>query len=261
MNRETLLQLLNDVRDDKISTKVACERLALLPYEDLGFAKIDHHRKLRSGMPEVIYAAGKTPAQTAEIFARMAAQGGSVLATKADAASAAAVADRVPDATYYELAKCITLRRDETVNKAGLIAVVCAGTSDLPIAEEAAITAELFGCGVTRIADAGVAGLHRLLAHLPQLRAADAIIACAGMEGALPSVIGGLVAVPVIAVPTSIGYGASLGGVTALLSMLNSCSPNITVVNIDNGFGAGYVASLIVSRRYSQEDGDEVAHG
>jgi len=248
LEQDRLLQLLRGVRDGGVTVEEALVSLAHLPYEDTGFAKIDHHRPIRSGMPEVIYAAGKTPQQVAHIFASLAAHGNNVLATKADADCAAAVIDQIDGSVYHQLARCITLQQSKASTNTGRVTVVCAGTSDLPIAEEAAITAELFGCAVTRIADVGVAGIHRLLAHLPLLREADVVIACAGMEGALPSVIGGLVASPVIAVPTSVGYGASFGGITALLSMLNSCSPNTTVVNIDNGFGAGYVATLIARK-------------
>ncbi len=241
------------------------DRLTTLPFEDIGFAKVDHHRSLRSGMPEAVYAEGKTPEQVGLIFERLARTGVPALATRANAAHAAAVRALVPQAVYHPLARCVALpgtgSRTETSGSPeaagssevpsrpeaipGTIAVVCAGTSDLPVAEEAALTAELYGARVTRITDVGVAGLHRLLAHLPLLREADVVVACAGMEGALPSVLGGLVAVPVIAVPTSVGYGASLGGIAALLGMLNSCSPNTAVVNIDNGFGAGYLACLV----------------
>lgn len=247
MLRESWLNLLRAYKSGETSEAEVIERLELLPYEDIGFARIDHHRALRSGMPEVIYAERKTPAQVASIFDRLAASGVPVLATRADAQHAAAVAAVQPEAQYHELARCITLAGEAAFPEAdrGHIVVVCAGTSDLPVAEEAALTASLFGARVTRLCDVGVAGLHRLLAHLPELRSADVVVACAGMEGALPSVIGGLVAVPVIAVPTSVGYGASLHGVTAMLGMMNSCSPNISVVNIDNGFGAGYLACLI----------------
>jgi len=244
MRREAVLELLRQLEARKTTPEAVAERLASLPFEDLGFATLDHHRSLRSGMPEVIFAAGKTPAQVAEIFTRLAASGVSVLATRASEEHFAAVREAVPQAELHALARCITLAQGNAPT-AGHVAVVCAGTSDLPVSEEAAITAEIFGAQVTRICDVGVAGLHRLLAHLETLRAADAIIACAGMEGALASVVGGLVAVPVIAVPTSVGYGAAFEGVAALLGMLNACSPNITVVNIDNGFGAGYVATLI----------------
>ncbi len=246
MDRDAVLALLTELQAGNKSVDEVAERLAVLPFEDLGFAKIDHHRPLRSGLPEVVFASGKTPEQTAQIMARLAASGVPALATRADAATFSATALMVPGAEYHETARCITIgvRREGR----GEIAVLCAGTSDLPVAEEAALTAEVFGAKVTRLYDVGVAGLHRLLAQLPALRAADHVIVCAGMEGALPSVVGGLVDVPVIAVPTSVGYGASFGGLTAMLGMLNSCSPNVTVVNIDNGFGAGYSASLYVGK-------------
>jgi hypothetical protein len=218
---------------------------ANLPFEDLGHARIDHHRALRTGLPEVIYAQGKSPEQTAEIFARMAASGTDVLATRADATTAAMVLASVPAAQHHPQARAITLRQSKVEEPQGNIAILSAGTSDQPVAEEAAVTAELFNTKVTRLYDVGVAGLHRLLAVRDQLSQANAIIVCAGMEGALPSVVGGLVGVPVIAVPTSVGYGASFSGAAALLGMLNSCSPNVSVVNIDNGFGAAYTAVLI----------------
>jgi len=245
MNKSSLLELLAEVQRGAISPTEASERLAILPFEDLGHARIDHHRSLRTGLPEVIYAAGKSPAQTAEIFARMAATGVDVLTTRADETTAAAVRESFPAAEYNAQARTLTLRQTAPVPPQGHIAVLCAGTSDLPVAEEAAITAELFNTAVTRLYDIGVAGLHRLLAVREELALADAVIVCAGMEGALPSVVGGLVGVPVIAVPTSVGYGASFAGAAALLGMLNSCSPNVTVVNIDNGFGAAYTATMI----------------
>ncbi|HEY0307539.1 MAG TPA: nickel pincer cofactor biosynthesis protein LarB [Acidobacteriaceae bacterium] len=246
MERDALLTLLSQVQQGKLAPTAACEQLANLPFEDAGFAKIDHHRPLRTGLPEVIFSSGKTPAQVAEIFARLAASGVAVLATRADAAAFEAVLTQTPGAQFNPIARTITLQRTSSVSPpAGNIAVVCAGTSDIPIAEEAAITAELFGATVDRIHDVGVAGLHRILAQRERLATAHVVICCAGMEGALPSVVGGLVGVPVIAVPTSVGYGASFGGATALLGMLNSCSPNVTVVNIDNGFGAAYVATMI----------------
>jgi NCAIR mutase (PurE)-related protein len=244
MNKTTLLELLASVERGDLTPQAASERLANLPFEDLGHARIDHHRSLRTGLPEVIYAAGKTPTQVAEIFTRMAAAGHDVLATRADQLTAEAVLAAVPAAVHHPQARAITLKQTQT-EPHGHIAVVCAGTSDLPIAEEAANTAELFHTRVTRLYDVGVAGIHRLLAVREQLASANAVIVCAGMEGALPSVVGGLVGVPVIAVPTSVGYGASFSGTTALLGMLNSCSPNVTVVNIDNGFGAAYSATLI----------------
>jgi NCAIR mutase (PurE)-related protein len=249
MTRETILELLERVRAGETDPEAAVHELARLPYEDAGFARIDHHRNLRLGLPEVIYAAGKTPGQVAEIFARMAAAGAGVLATRAGIDAYAAVAERVPEAAYHEQARIIGLRQRDPGEPAGSVAVVCAGTSDLPVAEEAAVTAEYLGLRVARIWDVGVAGLHRILAEREALRAAQAVVVCAGMEGALPSVVGGLVAAPVIAVPTSVGYGAAFGGVAALLGMLNSCSPNVCVVNIDNGFGAAYVAAMMVRGR------------
>jgi NCAIR mutase (PurE)-related protein len=252
MTREMILQLLESVQAGQTAPAAALQELARMPYEDAGFARIDHHRALRLGLPEVIYASGKTPAQVAEIFARMAAAGGSVLATRANADAYAAVKLRVPEAVYHEQASIIGLLAATRPQQAGSIAVVCAGTSDLPVAEEAATTAEYLGCTVTRIWDVGVAGLHRILAAREGLSAARAVIVCAGMEGALPSVVGGLVAAPVIAVPTSVGYGAAFGGVAALLGMLNSCSPNVCVVNIDNGFGAAYVAAMMVRAQSSE---------
>jgi NCAIR mutase (PurE)-related protein len=252
MNPTTLLNLLAEVQRGTLTPEQASARLADLPFEDLDYAKIDHHRTLRSGLPEVIYAAGKTPAQTAEIFARMAATGVDVLATRADEATAEAVLTAVPAAIHHPQARAITLRQSPHAALRGHVAVLCAGTSDLPIAEEAAITAELFGTHVTRHYDVGVAGLHRILAQRESINQANAVIVCAGMEGALPSVVGGLVGVPVIAVPTSVGYGASFSGAAALLGMLNSCSPNVTVVNIDNGFGAAYTATLIARTAHSR---------
>lgn len=245
MNKASLLELLAAVQTGAVSPSAASDRLATLPYEDLGHARIDHHRALRTGLPEVIYAQGKSPEQTAEIFARMAANGTDVLATRADAAIATAVLAVTPAAIYHPTARAITLRQSPAKATEGHVAILSAGTSDQPIAEEAATTAELFNAKVSRLYDVGVAGLHRLLSVREQLNQADVVIVCAGMEGALPSVVGGLVGVPVIAVPTSVGYGASFDGAAALLGMLNSCSPNVTVVNIDNGFSAAYTAVLI----------------
>jgi hypothetical protein len=216
-----------------------------LPFEDIGFAKLDHHRTLRTGMPEVIFAAGKTVAQVAAIFARMASAGGNVLATRATREMYEAVLAVEPRAEFHEIAHAITLTQTAPTPGKGTIAVVCAGTSDLPVAEEAVVTARLMGNTVELIADVGVAGIHRLLAQKNSLQSARVLIVCAGMEGALPTVVGGLVNAPVLAVPTSIGYGASFGGIAALLGMLNTCSPNVSVVNIDNGFGAACIASLI----------------
>ena len=248
MNSQALRKLFDQVRRKRLSPDDAVERLCHLPFEDLGFAKLDHHRALRQGMPEVIFAQGKTPQQVAEIFQRLAAHGGNVLATRATEEQYAAVAASVPRVEYRPLARAIALKRDRKQHGKGVIVVVSAGTSDIPVAEEAVVTAELMGNNVQHIYDVGVAGIHRLLAHRGALAKARVIVVCAGMEGALPSVVGGLVGVPVIAVPTSIGYGAAFEGLAALLGMLNSCASNVSVVNIDNGFGAGYVASLINRR-------------
>lgn len=245
MDDSALRKLLEQVRDSQLSPEEGMTRLRHLPFEDLGFAKIDHHRPLRVGMPEVIYSAGKTPEQVAEIFVRMAACSRNVLATRADQEKFQAVQARVAEAEFHPVSGCIVVHRNREKRGHGLIAVVCAGTSDIPIAEEAAVTADLMGNEVEQLCDVGVAGLHRLLSKRDLLNRARVLIVCAGMEGALPSVVAGLVPAPVICVPTSVGYGASFGGLAALLGMLNSCSPNTAVVNIDNGFGAGYLASII----------------
>jgi pyridinium-3,5-biscarboxylic acid mononucleotide synthase len=252
LNRESLRQLMQAVQSGEVLPEDACDRLKDLPFEDLGYAKVDHHRSIRTGMPEVIYAAGKTAQQVAGIFRSMVAAGGNVLATRATREQFQAVSEIEPRAAYHELSRCITLKQNPTPARPGLVAIVCAGTSDLPVAEEARVTAELMGNAVELIADVGVAGLHRLLAQRARLQQANVLIVCAGMEGALPSVVGGIVAAPVIAVPTSVGYGASFGGLAALLGMLNSCSPNVSVVNIDNGFGAAYIATLINQTRESK---------
>jgi pyridinium-3,5-biscarboxylic acid mononucleotide synthase len=245
MNPEAIERLLTEVREGRTEVSEALERLRHLPFEDLGFAKLDHHRALRTGMPEVIFAQGKSEAQVSAIFAHMAQAGGNVLATRATRAVYDAVRNVEPRAEFLETARAITLKQAEPPAGKGLVAVVCAGTSDLPVAEEAAVTARLMGNSVELIADVGVAGIHRLLAQKDTLTGARVLIVCAGMEGALPTVVGGLVHAPVVAVPTSVGYGASLGGVAALLGMLNTCAPNVCVVNIDNGFGAACIASLI----------------
>jgi pyridinium-3,5-biscarboxylic acid mononucleotide synthase len=245
MDRAQIEALLNEVRSGSVAVADALERLRHLPFEDLGFAKVDHHRALRTGMPEVIFAESKTPAQVAAIFARMAKAGGNVLATRASHAVYDAVLNAEPRAEFHERARAITLTQTPAAAGKGTVGVVCAGTSDLPVAEEAAVTARLMGNTVELVADVGVAGIHRLLAQQNMLKAARVLVVCAGMEGALPTVVGGLVHAPVIAVPTSVGYGASLGGVAALLGMLNTCAPNVSVVNIDNGFGAACIASLI----------------
>lgn len=245
MNAQSIRKLFEQVRRGKLSADDAVDRLRHLPFEDLGFAKVDHHRALRVGMPEVVFGQGKTPKQIAEIFARLAKRGGNVLATRASKAQFTAVRKKVRKAEYRELAQTIVLGQDHNRYGKGRIAVVSAGTSDIPVAEEAVVTAEIMGNEVEHLYDVGVAGIHRLLANRGTLMRARVVIVCAGMEGALPSVVGGLVGVPVIAVPTSVGYGAAFKGVAALLGMMNSCASNVSVVNIDNGFGAGYVASLI----------------
>ena len=222
----------------------ALRRLRDLPFERLDFAELDHHRALRTGFPEVVLGLGKTPEQVAAIAERLAAQSGRLLVTRVDPDAYRTVKERVPDASYHATARAITLDRPGAAKRPG-VAVCCAGTSDLPVAEEAAVTAELMGSAVDRMYDVGVAGLHRLLDKLDRLHAAKALVVVAGMEGALPSVVAGLVAAPVIAVPTSVGYGASFGGLAPLLSMLNSCAAGVAVVNIDNGFGAGYMAAVI----------------
>ena len=248
MNEETLRQLLESVRSGEAQIDEAVARLRRLPFESMGFATVDHHRSLRCGFPEVIFCPGKTIDQVREIFVRLAEAGGNVLATRAGEEVYQAVAGALPAAQYHPLARAITLRQAARPDAAGHVAVVSAGTSDMPVAEEARVTAEILDQHVTTHYDVGVAGIHRLLAHGEQLQSADAIVVVAGMEGALASVVGGLVAVPVLAVPTSVGYGASFSGLAALLAMLNSCASNVSVVNIDNGFGGGYIASLI-SRR------------
>ena len=245
MNAESIRNLFEQVRKGKLTPDDAVARLRHMPFEDLGFAKVDHHRTLRNGMPEVILGEGKTPEQVAGIFARLAEHGGNILATRANEKQFAAVKKKNRAAEYRDLARAIVLQRDSTKYGKGIVAVVSAGTSDIPVAEEAVVTAEVMGNEVEHFYDVGVAGIHRLLANREALTRARVVIVCAGMEGALPSVVGGLVGVPVIAVPTSVGYGASFKGMAALLGMLNSCASNVSVVNIDNGFGAGYVASLI----------------
>lgn len=236
--------LLEKVRSGEISVAQAAEQLKTLPYENLGFARVDHHRKLRQGFPEVIFCQGKTPEQAAAIAQSLARSEGSVLASRAAPAHFEAIRALLPDAVYHKEARIVTVQRRPLAPK-GRVAVCTGGTADIPVAEEAAVTAEMFGCRVDRIFDVGVAGIHRLFDRLPLIRQANAVVAVAGMEGALAGVVGGLVDRPVIAVPTSVGYGSNFGGLSALLTMLNSCSAGIGVVNIDNGFGAGYLAAQI----------------
>jgi len=245
MDQEQLRTLFEQVRSGETDIDAAVVRMRHMPFEDLGFAKIDHHRALRHGMPEVIFAKGKTPPQVVAIAEKLLEQSPNVLITRADAQCASSVAERLPFAEYFPLSGVIRFWRERTVHGKGTIAVVCAGTSDMFVAEEAQLTAEVMGNRVDTIHDIGVAGIHRLMHNRERLTEARVIVVCAGMEGALPSAIGGLVSCPVIAVPTSVGYGASFHGLAALLGMLNSCARNVTVVNIDNGFGAGYNASII----------------
>ena len=245
MDQEQLRGLFEQVRDGAMDIDAAMVRMRHMPFEDLGFAKIDHHRALRHGIPEVVFAKGKTPDQVVAIAGKLLENARNVLITRAARECAAAVTASLAGAEHAPLSGAIRFWRDRTVHGKGRIAIVCAGTSDMPVAEEAQITAEVMGNEVETIFDIGVAGIHRLMSNRERLTEARVIVVCAGMEGALPSAVGGLVSCPVIAVPTSVGYGASFHGLAALLGMLNSCASNVTVVNIDNGFGAGYVASLI----------------
>lgn len=245
MNEHTLKQLLAQVKQGAVSIESAVEQLRDLPFKDLGHAKIDNHRQLRSGYPEVIWCRGKTVAQVKDIVAFMLTQEHNILATRADEAMYRAVAELNPDFRYNPLARTFSLKRTTKLASKHAIAIVTAGTADIPVAEEAAETADLLGNQVEKFFDVGVAGVHRLLAQLERIRQARVIIVVAGMEGALASVVGGLVNKPIIAVPTSIGYGAHFGGLSALLGMLTTCANGVSVVNIDNGFGAAYMASLI----------------
>ena len=249
MNRLQLRALLDEVRSGTLTPQSAHDQLLQYlrqsPYEDLGFARVDHHRSMRQGFPEVIYGPGKTPDQIAAISERIVATGHNLLVTRTGLDAYEAVRQRLPAASFHEQARTITLRTTALPPGRGTILVAAAGTADIPVAEEAVVSAEIMGNSVDRLYDVGVAGLHRLLAQQARLSAAHVVIVVAGMEGALPSVIGGLVDVPVIAVPTSVGYGSSFGGITALLAMLNSCASGVSVVNIDNGFGAAAIASSI----------------
>jgi NCAIR mutase (PurE)-related protein len=245
MNAKEVEKLLKDVKNGQTSIKKALEVLKDFPYTDLGFARIDHHREFRTGYPEIIYCAGKSVEQVREIFRVMSEKQNNVIGTRANQEMYEAVRSISTDIVYYPVARIISLQKKKTPVPESRIAIITAGTSDMPVAEEAAITAELLGNKVVRIYDAGVAGIHRLVDKLPDIRGCRVIIVIAGMEGALASVVGGLVDKPVIAVPTSVGYGANFGGISALLGMLTSCSTGVTVVNIDNGFGAGFAASMI----------------
>ncbi len=245
MNIKEVEKLLNDVKNGETTVDKALDVLKNFPYTDLGFARIDHHREMRTGYPEIIYCAGKSVEQVKEIIRVMSERENNVIGTRANQEMYDAVKSIIPAAVFYPMARIISVQKKKPETPESSIAVITAGTSDMPVAEEAAITAELLGNKVVRIYDAGVAGIHRLVDKLPEIRSCRVVVVIAGMEGALASVVGGLVDKPVIAVPTSVGYGANFGGISALLAMLTSCSTGVTVVNIDNGFGAGFSASMI----------------
>ncbi len=245
MNQESLRTLLDQVKSGALDVTGAMEKLRSLPFDDLGFAKVDHHRQLRCGFPEVILCQGKTPEQVRKIASHIVENGSDLLATRADQATFESVKEAVPDAVFEEAARCITSRQTETEEYPGEILILTAGTSDIPVAEEARVTAEMMDNKVEAVYDVGVAGIHRLFSHKERIQTASAIVVVAGMEGALASVVGGLTDRPVVAVPTSVGYGASVEGLAPLLTMMNSCAAGVSVVNIDNGFGAGYIAALI----------------
>jgi len=245
MQEKELIKLLEDLKAGNIEINDAVKELKELPFKDLGFAKVDFHRELRQGHPEVVFCQGKTPEQVKEIVKVLAQRSNNILATRADEEAYKAVKEVLPEAQYFKLARIVKVNEQKEITGKGKILVMSAGTADLPVAEEAVITAEAFGNEVERLYDVGVAGIHRLLANIDKLNEARVIIVAAGMEGALASVVGGLVNVPVIAVPTSVGYGASFNGLSALLTMLNSCAAGVGVVNIDNGFGAARLASVI----------------
>jgi NCAIR mutase (PurE)-related protein len=252
MDRESLRRLIDDVAGGRTTVEEAVERLRNLPFEDTGYARIDHHRELRRGFPEVIFCEGKTPEQIAGIATKILEHGSDLLATRCSPEQYEKVSGSLEDAVYHEEGRLFAVRRAE-LEENGFVAVVAGGTSDMPVSEEAALTAKYLGCRVGRFYDVGVAGIHRLLSSWKDIQEADVIIVVAGMEGALASVVAGMAAVPVIAVPTSIGYGASFGGLAALLAMLNSCAGGVTVVNIDNGFGAAYAAALICRQIYTEK--------
>lgn len=244
MNKQQLTELLNDIQSGNVSVDTGLDRLKKMPFEDIGFAKIDHHRALRSGFPEVVFCQGKTHEQVARIFEALREHGANLLFTRAEPDLYEHVRELDDRLEYHEAARCMTLRAAPSEG-IGHVLVISAGTADIPVAEEAALCAELSGSRVERLFDVGVAGIHRLTAHIDKLHEARCIVTVAGMEGALPSVVAGLAGCPVIAVPTSVGYGAHLGGLAPLLTMLNCCAPQVVVVNIDNGFGAGFTASMI----------------
>lgn len=245
MKREQIIELLEKVKKGDLEIEQAYESIKELPYSDLGHTKVDNHREIRTGYPEVIFCAGKTNKQVCDIIEHMDKKGTNILATRATEEMYNDVKKKIPGAKFHEMSKIISVKKQETGGTASYISIVTAGTSDIAVAEEAAITAEFYGNAVKRVFDVGVAGIHRLTGKIEEIRKARVVVVVAGMEGALPSVIGGMVDKPVIAVPTSIGYGANFGGLSALLGMLTSCASGISVVNIDNGFGAGYLAGMI----------------
>lgn len=257
MKDRHLMELLEQVKNGEIDVEKAYDELKDMPFRDMGFANVDNHRAIRTGFPEVVFCQGKTPEQIRDIMKELASHGGNIMGTRADREDFEAVKEALPEAEYFDTARIIAVRdtkaadngQEDDREKKGSVVVVTAGTADIPVAEEAAVTAEILGNATDRIYDVGVAGIHRLFAKLDRIRKADVVIVVAGMEGALASVVGGLVDSPVIAVPTSIGYGSNLGGLSALLSMLNSCANGVGIVNIDNGFGAAYLASVINSKR------------
>lgn len=257
MKDRHLMELLEQVKSGEIDVEKAYDELKDMPFRDMGFANVDNHRAIRTGFPEVVFCQGKTPEQIRDIMKELVSHGGNIMGTRADREDFEAVKEALPEAEYFDTARIIAVRDTKTAyngqadgrEEKGSVVVVTAGTADIPVAEEAAVTAEILGNATDRIYDVGVAGIHRLFAKLDRIRKADVVIVVAGMEGALASVVGGLVDSPVIAVPTSIGYGANLGGLSALLSMLNSCANGVGIVNIDNGFGAAYLASVINSKR------------
>jgi NCAIR mutase (PurE)-related protein len=245
MDREALKSLLEEVREGATGVDQAIERLRHMPFENLGYATVDHHRAIRSGMPEVIFGKGKTSDQIAGIAEKLLERSSNLLATRTTPDAYERVKAFCPEAEYFPLSGSLRVWRDRTMHGKGKIGIISAGTTDVPVAEEAIVTAEVMGNEILSVHDVGVAGIHRLFGNFDKIKESRVLVVCAGMEGALPSAVGGLVNVPVIAVPTSVGYGASFNGLAALLGMLNSCSSNVSVVNIDNGFGGGYVASLI----------------
>ena len=252
MDAQRLYELLEDFRSGRLTADEVVAEVSVPSFEDIGFAKVDHHRAIRKGFPEVVFGPGKTPEQVGRLAEALLERSDRLLVTKTTLEAYRAVCEAVPDAVFDEMSRTITVDRNAGGEPRPGVVVACAGTSDLPVAAEAAVTAEIMGCRVDRVNDVGVAGIHRLFAEMPTIAEAEVVVVVAGMEGALASVVGGLVRAPVIAVPTSIGYGSSFDGLAALLAMLNSCAPGVSVVNIDNGFGAGYMAAMIVLGRDSR---------